>query len=488
MLEFNDQLKNDVIRAIVALINDPKSGDVYQQATHLLKIISDSGSQVDKDNALAKFIEPYITSSMIYAPSFSKGILFPDKALDPKTVVRLLSRLRFDALKADNSEIIIESLTYFIDVFSLAFNVNSSIFEKCTINYADHSKDFPKAVYYAFEAYSAPIGVLFKSKEEWESYKQLTKELQCEHSFYTCQLNETGTPAKLKSQDIDELTEDKYPVRIRLNRQQMYKPDTTQDSPDFIVQKSAAERIVGLQTIKNLETPSKKQSKRKKLIVILASVLCLLGGVWTYFHYRDADIEDWVVGFWTYDDYGCDLFVDSAGNGYIDVYNEYWWNSRLSKLICSCQVRYNKITGELWVDNASCGDKKNPLQSFINGKLPIEVDSRNQILTLDGKLLEKQSSEKLPRWLAGEWVGSKVDVDEFGLPVQRQLKMFIDVEGKVELVSIKNGTLEESQVHALIYDKSLGLFYIEKYGVRVNYYINGENRTISNSDFEFHRK
>ena len=82
----------------------------------------------------------------------------------------------------------------------------------------------------------------------------------------------------------------------------------------------------------NLETPSKKQSKRKKLIVILASVLCLLGGVWTYFHYRDADIEDWVVGFWTYDGYGCDLFVDSAGNGYIDVYNEYWWNSRLSKL------------------------------------------------------------------------------------------------------------------------------------------------------------
>jgi hypothetical protein len=151
MLEFNDQLKNDVIRAIVALINDPKSGDVYQQATHLLKIISDSGSQVDKDNALAKFIEPYITSSMIYAPSFNKGILFPDKALDPKTVVRLLSRLRFDALKADNSEIIIESLTYFIDVFSLAFNVNS----KCTINHADHSKDIPKAVYYAFEAYSS---------------------------------------------------------------------------------------------------------------------------------------------------------------------------------------------------------------------------------------------------------------------------------------------------------------------------------------------
>lgn len=104
---------------------------------------------------MAKFIEPYITSSMIYAPSFNKGILFPDKALDPKTVVRLLSCLRFDALKADNSEIIIESLTYFIDVFSLAFNVNSSIFEKCTINYADHSKDFPKAVYYAFEAYSS---------------------------------------------------------------------------------------------------------------------------------------------------------------------------------------------------------------------------------------------------------------------------------------------------------------------------------------------
>lgn len=242
MLEFNDQLKNDAIRAIMALINDPKSDDVYQQATHLLKIISDSGSQVDKDNALAKFIEPYITSSMIYAPSFNKGILFPDKALDPKTVVRLLSRLRYDALKADNSEIVIESLTYFIDVFSLAFNVNSSIFEKCTINYADHSKDFPKAVYYAFEAYSAPIGVLFKSKEEWESYKQLTKELQCARSQYQCQFNGTEKLVTLNVQLIDELADDKYPLRIRILKPWISNENPNQDNLQMV---QAARRIVG---------------------------------------------------------------------------------------------------------------------------------------------------------------------------------------------------------------------------------------------------
>lgn len=259
MLEFNDQLKNDAIRAIMALINDPKSDDVYQQATHLLKIISDSGSQVDKDNALAKFIEPYITSSMIYAPSFNKGILFPDKALDPKTVVRLLSRLRFDALKADNSEIVIESLTYFIDVFSLAFNVNSSIFEKCTINYADHSKDFPKAVYYAFEAYSAPIGVLFKSKEEWESYKQLTKELQCARSQYQCQFNGTEKLVTLNVQLIDELADDKYPLRIRILKPWISNENPNQDNLQMV---EAARRIVGSTICK---TKKSRNSYRRRL-------------------------------------------------------------------------------------------------------------------------------------------------------------------------------------------------------------------------------
>jgi hypothetical protein len=95
--------------------------------------------------------------------------------------------------------------------------------------------------------------MLFKSKEEWESYKQLTKELQCARSQYQCQFNGTGKLVTLNVQLIDELADDKYPLRIRILKPWISNETPNQNNLQTV---EAARRIVG-STICKTEKPRK---------------------------------------------------------------------------------------------------------------------------------------------------------------------------------------------------------------------------------------
>ena len=497
MLTFDDQLKNDALRTIIVLIDDPKFENVYEQAAQLLQVVSDSGAQVGGRNPLEKFMAPYIAELVKHAeavPRFAEGIIFPSQEIDEKIVVRLLSLLRFDALKEENAETIVEFLTYYIEAFKLAFNVTPVIFKKFTIDYADYEHDLPLTLYYAFEAFSAPIGLLFKNRGEWESYKQLTKDLQCEESVYLCQFNATARPIKLRTDVIDELSEDKYPLRIRLASQKMYKKEECKNVAEDAALKAEAVKqireVVGDRTPKRKKKTSGKniffsELSRKKLI-ILTLVLGVLGlATWAFFYYINADIEGWMLGEWKYQNTRLELWVDDDGEGIIDYYDPQRYQHGALK------VRYNKITSKLWVDDerSQSRDFKNlpsAIISVLQGRIPIEVDSKKMTLSISGISLER--SPELPRWIRGKWTGTTTSTDEFGRPIRLRLEMRIDKDGWAIEEAYKNGSLVDRNSFYPHYDYSTQQLYNEIGGRRIGYRLDYKNRTIKTSKITLYQE
>lgn len=472
MFIINDQVKNDALKTLLASLNESKDSNIYVQTANLLQIVSDADSHTSAGRKVANFMSPYITALMQYEtsiPDFTIGILYPSQPISERTIVQLLSLLRFDALKEGDSEYLIEFFSYFIDALKLVFNVNSAIFKKCTLVFSDYGQRLPSALYYAFETFTPPIGLLLESKAEWEAFLQMTRDKNCEEKFYMCQVKDARLYVKYKTDVLDGFSEDKFPLGIRLTSQRMYKPETCKDDSEFAAQraemvKQAREMLGGIVPRRKKNLLTGKWSWKK--LVILALVFCFLGGgLWAFFHYRDVDIEDWMVGEWIGDggwnSASGELRLDKDGTIYIRDWQ-----------IVGIKVRYNKITDKLWVASSVPDHHIDYLpscfHSFLRGETAIEVDSRTNTLSFDEYNTLKLRDGIYDGSMQGSWTGTQVVFDEFGWPVRLRLVMTIDEYGHTTEKAYKNGELVGERAY-LLKRTLYGDLYFDVDGRRVNY-------------------
>ena len=492
MFIINDQVKNDALKTLLASLNESKDSNIYVQTANLLQIVSDADSHTSAERKVANFMSPYITALMQYEtsiPDFTTGILYPSQPISERTIVQLLSLLRFDALKEGDSEYLIEFFSYFIDALKLVFNVNSAIFKKCTLVFSDYGQRLPSALYYAFETFTPPIGLLLESKAEWEAFLQMTRDKNCEEKFYMCQVKNARLYVKYKTDVLDGFSEDKFPLGIRLTSQRMYKPETCKDDSEFAAQraemvKQAREMLGGIVPRRKKNLLTGKWSWKK--LVILALVFCFLGGgLWAFFHYRDAELEDWMIGEWYYGD----IMIHLSDSGAIYIVGT----------STNSSVRYNKITDKLWINepifsDSICGEMPSAVRSFLSGDIPIRVDSKAKTLSIAGKTLSYQGftarhvsrdiirdkNEYPDSWMIGRWraraiseygpLSVTLDIDKYG----NTYETIIYPNGKSEMNSFK-----------MCYDRDQQQLYHKDGSLRIIYKVYPSSRQFGDGEMMF---
>lgn len=302
MFQFNDQVKNSAIINIVALIDEPNCQTPYDQALQILGIVQNA-CPAGLEAQLAEYFKPYVDGLSQYetaVPEFVDRIIYPKQFLTVKNVVQILSLMRFDALKSTDTDPVIEHLSYFINFLKLRFDVTSGIFRKCAIKYSDYAKNFSRVLHFAMETFVPPIILTIDTVEEWENFKQASKEIDYHDEKYPCQY--TGINFSHKTYSVDSINHfgaDKFPIEIRVDAQKKFDNDFLASDSSYAASRAELENQLKEIVPDKYCPPTPSIFKQHWLLLtsFAVSLIVLLGLIF-WPKKVNTDVPDWMVGTW----------------------------------------------------------------------------------------------------------------------------------------------------------------------------------------------